>query len=87
MAKKEKFHCHEAPSSVATEKFCLEECESTQRGVKAECPESVGLSPEDIKLLEDFRDAKKIGKRLKVKPGHRTSQPAKERWGRRRTKL
>lgn len=87
MAEKEKFHCHEAPNSVATEEYCLEECKSTQRGVKAECPESVNLLSRDKKLLKEIQDLEVLGKRLKIKPGHRTHKSAKERWGRRGTKL
>jgi len=85
MAEKEKFFCHEG--GEITEDFCIGECKSTQRGVKAECPESVKLSPEDKRILEDFLKAKELGRELGHKPGHKTHQPAKGRWGRRRTKI
>jgi len=90
MAERKEFFCHQAASRgfpTITKEYCLEKCDSAQKGVKAECPESVRLSLKDIKLLEDIRDAKELGKRLKIKPGHRTHKAAKERWGRRRTRL
>ena len=90
MAERKEFFCHQAESKgfpTITEEYCLEKCDIAQRGIKTECPESVRLFLEDIKLLKEFRDAKELGKRLKIKPGHRTHKAAKERWGRRRTRL
>jgi len=45
MVEKKEFHCHEAPNRIATEKYCIETCDSKQKGAKAECPESVRLHP------------------------------------------
>jgi len=44
MASERPFHCHWAASHghpAVTEKFCLEKCRSSQRGLKAECPQVV----------------------------------------------
>jgi len=45
MTKEErKFYCHQAAEKglfEITEEYCLNECNSVQRGLKAECPDSV----------------------------------------------
>lgn len=60
MANKEKFHCHQAASKgfqVITEDYCLIECDSPQKGAKAECPDSVRPQPpgETPKETKDSR--------------------------------
>lgn len=51
MVEKEKFYCHQAASQAPetrgeiTEDFCLNNCRSAQRGVKAECPEVAKCAP------------------------------------------
>ena len=51
MVEKEKFYCQKASEQAPktrgeiTEDFCLRLCKSVQRGVKAECPDSVKGTP------------------------------------------
>lgn len=48
MAERKEFFCHQAESKgfpTITEEYCLEKCDSAQKGVKAECPPSVRPQP------------------------------------------
>lgn len=38
---KEEFHCYYAGPHTITDDYCLEKCNSPQKGVKAYCPSSV----------------------------------------------
>ena len=48
MTERKEFFCHQAADKgflTITEEYCLEKCDSAQRGVKTECPLSVKSQP------------------------------------------
>ncbi len=66
MADKEKFFCQQAAKKGRrriTEAYCFEECDSPQKGAKAQCPDSIPQPLEEV--LEDTERMKELLEKLK----------------------
>lgn len=61
MTEKEEFPCHQVGKSI-TAVYCREGCNEPQRGVKAECPDSVTQTVTEKDVTEAFNSSSEAAK-------------------------